>query len=236
MTLPGIDVSHIGQGSAFNWEAWRGKIAFAGIKATQGTSFRDPDLERNISGASSIGAKVMGYHFLDPLISGKSQADYFLAYFNPQPGQLVMLDNEDFGPTAAPYHPAMVADCAAQFADEVRAAVGAWPVVYADQSMTQEGYCDGLGACPAFIAAPGTTSIPIPIGPWRMLSFRQTGQRGVDTDVFFGTAAELERLAVLHAKPKPQPNPVVVPLHIGALSLDEVYKLISDDNGKTWHN
>jgi hypothetical protein len=34
------------------------------------------------------------------------------------------------------------------------------------------------------------------IGPWKQVSFEQTGQRGVDADVFYGDAAALAKLAI----------------------------------------
>ena len=42
MTLAGIDVSNY-QGPAFPWQDYKGKIAFAGIKISEGTGYTDPD-------------------------------------------------------------------------------------------------------------------------------------------------------------------------------------------------
>lgn len=237
MTLPGIDVSAIGQGAAFNWEAWRGKIAFAGIKATQGLTFKDPDFNRNMNGAREIGAARMPYHFFDPSEDGQAQARYFLEYADPQPGELVMLDFETPGPAGAPLPAAAVADRAAAFADYVRVQVGAWPVAYSDQWMIESGYCAKLGACPAFVANPSRVVLPTVLGPWRLVSFQQIGQRGVDTDVFFGDLAALNRLAVLH------PVQPIKPIPIGSWRLawdgkkePQLVSITSNDDGKTWHN
>lgn len=237
MTLPGIDVSAIGQGSAFNWEAYRGKIAFAGIKATQGTGFQDPDFSLNMNGCAKIGAMRMPYHFLEPQLSGAEQAAWFLGYAKPQPGELVMLDNETCTNAAgAALAPGLVADCAAEFGDKVRAALGAWPVLYTTPWMAENGYCAGLGQQPLFIAG-NPKGLPPVIGPWRLISFAQIGTRGVDTDVFFGTAADLMRLTVLHTEVKSAPEPLKSYRLAweGQNKAPEIFDLVSTDGGKTWH-
>lgn len=60
-TLAGIDVSASGQGGAFSFAAWRGEIAFAGVKITQDLDYADPDAARNIAGAHALGIPVIGY-------------------------------------------------------------------------------------------------------------------------------------------------------------------------------
>lgn len=243
MSLQGIDVSAVGQGNAFNWSAWKDRIAFAGIKATQGLSFEDPAFSENMKGATSIGAVRMPYHFLDPAEDGAEQAKHFLAYANPQPSELVMLDHETYRDAGGVVlAPALVADRAAAFADYVRAALGAWPVLYTDQWMPENGYCAGLGQQPLFIANPSKVKLPNPIGPWRLVSFEQVGQKGIDTDVFYGTVAELQRLTVMHAPIAPAPAPAPAPAKkagfllewTGAATPPKILELASADGGKTW--
>ena len=69
----GIDVSHY-QGR-INW----GKVAKAGIKytwikATEGVTFRDKNLERNTKGALDAGLQVGWYHYAYPSIKGDNWA------------------------------------------------------------------------------------------------------------------------------------------------------------------
>jgi hypothetical protein len=118
-------------------------------------------------------------------------------------------------------------------------ALGAWPVLYTTPWMAENGYCAGLGQQPLFIAVnPATANLPTVLGPWRLISFAQLGTRGVDTDAFFGTSAELARLAVQHAEVKSAPAP------IKAWRLDwagedkapEISDLVSTDGGKSWHS
>lgn len=205
MTLAGIDVSNY-QGAQFDWAPYRGKIAFAFIKATEGLSYRDPDYARNVAQAHADGITVGSYHFLHPAESGAAQAHCFLGYADPAPGELVMVDVE----TDDGLGPAATSACALDFAATVHHATGAWPVAYTMQSFAEGGYVASLGGCPSFIANPSQVQLPNPIGPWHLVSFEQTGQRGVDTDVFYGDAAELAKLAIPHPAPSPAPRPPLV--------------------------
>lgn len=253
--LSGIDVSGIGQGPRFDWAAYRGKIAFAFIKATEGLTFVDPDFERNWGAAKSEGIIRGAYHYLHPDDSGPQQADFFLRHANPQPGDLVMVDVETYLNSAKrAMTPQQVAACAVGFADIVRAKTGAWPVVYTDQSMAEGGFLSTVGQCPSFIANPSHVKLPSPIGPWHLVSFVQTGQRGVDTDEFYGTVEQLRRLAVAHPVPTepPAPHPAPAPAPAPAPHPDVLvgfdvshgYQsgarlvplwLTSTDGGKTYH-
>lgn len=214
-TLPGIDVSGIGQGATFDWNAWRGRIAFAFMKASEALTFRDPDFARNWGEAAKLGIVRGAYHFLHPGMSGAAQADFFLSVVDPRPGDLVMMDAEiSRDEHGAGMSPAAVSATVAAFADIVRAKTGAWPVAYTDQSMARAGYLASAGQCPAFIANPSQVQFPVPIGPWRLVSFEQVGQRGVDTDVFYGDIGELRRLTVsrpLPPTPAPAPKPAPAP-------------------------
>src|SRR5579863_2257526 len=101
----GIDVS--------NWNgtiSWT-KVAHAGYrfaiaKATEATNFEDSTYAANRSGSEAAGLVFGAYHFARP--SGSSlaavtksavaQADYFLAFATPQPGELPpVLDLEATG-------------------------------------------------------------------------------------------------------------------------------------------
>lgn len=199
MTLNGIDVSNVN--GTVDWEAWRGKIAFAGIKVSEGLTFTDQFAHANVAGARSIGAVPMAYHFLRANQPGIGQARLFLACCAAagiDAGDLVMVDVETMDGMTVP----QVADCAAAFAGEVHSLTGAWPVAYTNQSMAEAGCLAALGVCPAFIANPSHVVLPVPIGPWRLVSFEQTGQRGTDQDVFYGTGEQLAALAI----PKPAPS------------------------------
>ncbi len=93
----GIDVSHF-QGDV-NWQEIKDAgLHFAFDKATQGTSYKDPDYQQNRTGAQAVGLKHGAYHFYvagdDPL----KQADLFLSVLNYEKGDMPpVLDLEQGG-------------------------------------------------------------------------------------------------------------------------------------------
>jgi GH25 family lysozyme M1 (1,4-beta-N-acetylmuramidase) len=76
-TTPGIDVSHW-QGS-INWTSVRNAgVQWAYIKATEGTSYKDPNFNTYYPAAYYAGVIRGGYHFARPnLSSGTYQANFF---------------------------------------------------------------------------------------------------------------------------------------------------------------
>lgn len=199
MTIAGIDVSNF-QG-AFNWAPWRGKIGFAFAKATEGTGFRDPDFAHNWAGMKAQGITRGAYHFAHPANSPAAEAKFYLDTVRAQglhAGDLVMLDLE----VTDGLGPAYVASWARTWAGLVHSGTGAQPVIYTDRSMGYGGYCAGLSHCPLFLAVPGGGNVPLPVGPWGVISFEQTGTRGVppvDADIFYGGAAPLAALGIQEA-------------------------------------
>lgn len=237
-TIPGIDVSGIGQGADFDWSAWRGRIDFAFAKATEGLTFKDATFPRNRSMMHALGIVAGAYHFLHPELNPIDQAEYFLTYAAPVAGELIMVDVEINGGKSA----AEVSTCVGAFAAKVRTETGAWPVAYTDPSLAEIGALNGAAQCPGFIANPSHSVLPTPIGPWRLVSFEQTGQRGVDSDVFFGTVEELKRLTV-PVRTAGKPLPAVGPAVVAALDLGRAYEspqtlpvvwLKSTDGGRTY--
>jgi GH25 family lysozyme M1 (1,4-beta-N-acetylmuramidase) len=76
----GIDVSHY-QGS-INWTSVkRAGISFAWIKATEGTTYKDPKFNTNYPNAYKAGVIRGAYHFARPdSSSGAAQASYFASH------------------------------------------------------------------------------------------------------------------------------------------------------------
>jgi GH25 family lysozyme M1 (1,4-beta-N-acetylmuramidase) len=207
MTLAGIDVSAVGQGPAFPWESYRGKISFAGIKVSENTGFTDPDAARNITGARSIRALPMAYHFLHASASGTAQADWFLARCKAaglERGELLALDAEQGGLDGLT--PAQLWTVTVDCAAAIHGHFGCWPVIYTDISLAAVAP-SAAGNSPLWLANPSGTPVSH-IGPWQVLSFEQTGQTGIDLDRFYGDAAQLAKLAI---PPAPAPPPPVKP-------------------------
>lgn len=194
MTLNGIDVSQAGQG-VFNWAPYKGKVGFAFTKVSEGLTFTDPDALRNIAQMRALGITPGGYHFLHASLSGASQAEYFLQAAKRAglgAGCLLALDAEDGGLDGE--DAAQMNLTASAFKGELqRHFPGYSPVAYTEISMAPS--LTSLASCPLWLANPSGKTIKS-IGAWKQVSFEQTGQRGVDTDVFYGTAAQLAALTV----------------------------------------
>lgn len=193
-TLNGIDVSAVGQGT-FNWTPYAGKVQFAFAKVSEDTTYADPMAKRNIAQMRSLGLVAGAYHFLHAGQSGAEQAEKFLSHAHAaglSPGDLIAIDAEDAGLDGLPV--AHLAAAAGEFAAEVRRHFPSlWPVLYTELSLAPA--FASLGQCPLWLANPSRVHTG-KIGPWAGVSLEQTGQRGVDTDVFYGDLAQLKKLAI----------------------------------------
>jgi hypothetical protein len=137
----------------------------------------------------------MGYHFLHAGQPGNQQAEVFLRLAKAaglRPGDLIAIDAEDGGLDGLP--PARLAAMAVEFTAELRLHFPAyWPVLYTEISLAPA--FTPLGNCPLWLANPDRVHTGA-IGPWAGVSFEQVGQKGVDTDVFYGDARALAKLTV----------------------------------------
>lgn len=191
--INGIDISAAGQGAGFRWEPYRG-IGFGGVKISEGTGYADPYAKINIAGARAIGAVPIGYHFLHAGMSGAAQAEWFLARAKAaglKPGDHIAIDAEDGGLDGLSSN--HMNEAAAEFTAELRLHFRTfWPIAYTEFSMAPS--LTALGSCPLWLANPSGMAVKS-IGPWKQVSFEQVGQKGVDTDVFYGDQAALAKLA-----------------------------------------
>lgn len=192
--INGIDVSAAGQGAGFPWESYRGKIDFAGVKISEGLGYADPYAKANAAGAHALGIPVIGYHFLHAGLPGQDQAEWFLRHANGllKPGHdLIAIDAEDGGLDGDPVF--FMQRAGLEFCGQLqRHFPGYWPVLYTELSMAPS--LAQLGHCPLWPANPDGVHTG-QIGPWAGPSFEQVGQKGVDTDVFYGDAGQLAKLA-----------------------------------------
>jgi GH25 family lysozyme M1 (1,4-beta-N-acetylmuramidase) len=158
----GIDVSN--WNGKINWT----KVAHAGYrfviaKATEATSYEDTTYAANRSASEAAGLAFGAYHFARPsgtsvasaTASAVAQADYFLAFATPQPGELPpVLDLEATGNLPA----RLLETWTEAWAEEVYARLGVHPLVYSSPAFWQEHLADSTG-----VAAAGT---PLWIAHW----------------------------------------------------------------------
>jgi GH25 family lysozyme M1 (1,4-beta-N-acetylmuramidase) len=152
----GIDVSN--WNGTINWT----KVAHAGYrfaigKATESTTFDDSTYLANRYGSEGAGLVFGAYHFARPAgtsiaavtASAIAQADHFLTFATPQPGELPpTLDLEATGNLSAHLLEAWTE----AWAQEIYARLGVHPLVYSSPSFWQAHLADSTA-----IAAAGTS-------------------------------------------------------------------------------
>jgi lysozyme len=97
--IRGIDVAH--WEPEIDWHKLRAQeIRFAFVKATQATDYVDNKFTSHWTGAKQAGILRGAYHFIDPRVDGRRQAEHFLNTVKMEPGDLPpVLDLEDLPAT-----------------------------------------------------------------------------------------------------------------------------------------
>lgn len=90
-----IDISH--------WQNWPDfeEVAASGVKgvihkATEGTSYIDPNRAENCSNAVAAGLAISTYFWIKPG-DGRAQAEFYLSVIDPVQGERVVIDYEEEG-------------------------------------------------------------------------------------------------------------------------------------------
>ena len=182
-------------------------LAFGVFRLTEGApplhdNSPDPDAAWNHAQIRDAGLYRGAYHFLHPSLPGKAQAEYFVSEHEKlgiTNENMLWLDNE----TTDGLGPAAVAQCAQDFMAELKVLRPDNPMgVYSFINFADQGYCDGLGQYPLWLARPGSTAPTAP-PPWHNWSVWQWGTRaGTDADAFNGTVADFKAW-IASFQPKP---------------------------------
>lgn len=93
-----IDISHHQDFPNFEQVAAAGVIAMI-HKATEGSSYVDPNRATNCSNANRAGIATATYHWLSPGSDPADQMAFYLATIQPQKGERVVIDYEQDGCT-----------------------------------------------------------------------------------------------------------------------------------------
>ena len=130
----GVDVSHYQLDQGF--DSSKIKADFIIAKATQGTTYKDPTMEKALTQAKNAGKLLGVYHFADGKTSGVKEADHFLSVVKPYIGKaLLVLDWEaDALKRGAQY--------ALDFCDRVYEKTKVRPILYTSTSVVQSGSWD----------------------------------------------------------------------------------------------
>lgn len=123
----GVDVSHW-QGAIAWCDVAESGVAFAYLKATEGTGMIDDRLVANCREAKAAGIKVGFYHFAYPDNDPIEEAEHFLSTVDAlTPDLLPALDLEHAGTQKSA---AFVVNWAQAWLDHVENAIGQKPIVY----------------------------------------------------------------------------------------------------------
>jgi lysozyme len=102
-----IDISHWQNFPDFD------EVAACGVKgmihkATEGTTYIDPNRAENCSNAKNAGIAIATYFWIKPG-DGRAQAEFYLSVIDPVPGERVVIDYEEDGCSLTTLHDAVAA-------------------------------------------------------------------------------------------------------------------------------
>lgn len=198
----GVDVSHY-QGE-IDWEVLSGqRIAFAYIKATEGSSHTDEKFAVNYAEARKTPLKTGAYHFFSFDSPGASQAEHFISTVEAFEGMMApAVDVEFYGNKKDnPPDADQVEKELKEYLELVEEAYGMKPVIYATMEAWELYIRDRFDEYPLWIR--DIWKFPMPLsgsedGRERGITFWQYTNRGrlkgfsgeeefVDLNVFIGT-------------------------------------------------
>jgi len=203
-TVPGIDVSSY-QGNV-DWRAqYNAGKRFAYVKATEGTTYRNPYFAQQYSGSYDVGMIRGAYHFARPeRSSGATQANYFFdngggwsADGKTLPGALDMEYNP-YGATCYGKTRSAMSAWVKDFHDTYFARTGRYPVIYTSTSWWNQ--CVGSGhnfgaTVPLWVARYASSVGTLPYG-WGYHTIWQSTSVPIDQNSFNGPYDRLVALAV----------------------------------------
>ena len=207
--IQGLDVSsHQG---AVNWQQQRSMGAqFAYVKATEATTYLNPEFAGQYSGARNAGMIRGAYHFAIPNVSsGAAQAAYFVRNGGAWSGDgwtlppLLDIEYNPYSSLGNTCYNMSASDMIlwiADFSNNVYALTGRYPAIYT----TTDWWTQCTGNTPAFrnqplhiasyrTVSPGT--LPAGWAKYDIWQYSSLGPFVGDSNVFSGSYAELQALA-----------------------------------------
>ena len=199
----GIDVSSW-QGNV-NWSYWWGQgKRFAYVKATEGTTYRNPYFAQQYNGSYNIGMIRGAYHFALPNVSGgATQADFFASNGGgwsrdgkTLPGALD-IEYNPYGSTCYGLSASSMVSWIRSFSDRYHYRTGRWPVIYTTTnwwSTCTGNLGDFTSTNPLWVARYASTVGALPYR-WSLYTFWQYSSSPIDQNVFNGAYDRLQALA-----------------------------------------
>jgi GH25 family lysozyme M1 (1,4-beta-N-acetylmuramidase) len=200
-TLSGVDVSYYN--GSIDWaKAKAAGTAFAFIRVSDGTGFKDPKFATYWAGAKAAGVVRGAYQFFRPAQDPIAQADLFV-------DTMGALDDDDLAPVidveaTGGLSAATVAARVTSWVNRVASRTGRTPIVYTGMYFwrDQVGASTAQQSSPLWVAQ-YTSLCPTLPPPWTRWTFWQYSESGkvagisgaVDMDTFNGSIDDLRALA-----------------------------------------
>ncbi|ACU40670.1 lysozyme [Actinosynnema mirum] len=197
----GIDVSSY-QGNVDWGGQWNAGRRFAYVKATEGTTYKNPYFAQQYDGSYGVGMIRGAYHFALPAnSSGAAQANHFASNGGgwsrdgrTLPGALDMEYNP-YGSTCYGLSPSAMTNWIKDFSDTYRARTGVYPVIYTSTSWWNQCVSgDFSGTNPLWVARYASTVGTLPRG-WSVYTMWQYSSSPIDQNEFNGGYDRLQALA-----------------------------------------
>jgi GH25 family lysozyme M1 (1,4-beta-N-acetylmuramidase) len=202
-TVYGIDVS--GHQGNVDWNYWWGQgKRFAFVKATEGTSYKNPYFAQQYVGSYNRGFIRGAYHFALPdRSSGPTQANFLAsnggAWSRDNQTLPAALDMEwnPYGSACYGKSQAGMKAWIKDFHDTYHGRTGRWPVIYTSTSWWNQCVGGGHGfqnTVPLWVARYNSTVGTLPSG-WTVWSFWQYSSSPIDQNRWNGSLDRLRALA-----------------------------------------
>ncbi|KAF9649590.1 glycoside hydrolase family 25 protein [Thelephora ganbajun] len=202
----GIDISSHQGNVDWNTVVANG-VSFAFIKATEGTTYKNPYFSSQYTGATKAGLIRGGYHFALPdRSSGVAQANWFASNGGGWSGDGITLpgaldvEYNPYGATCYGLSAASMVDWIRDFSNTYHSRVGRYPVIYTTTNWWRNCTDDSpafASNSPLWIARYSSSVGLLPDG-WSYHTFWQYADSGPvpgDQNYFNGDMAGLRRLA-----------------------------------------
>ncbi|MFJ8542556.1 lysozyme [Streptomyces sp. NPDC093586] len=202
----GVDVSSH-QGNVAWTTLWNSGVRWAYVKATEGTSYRNPYYTQQYGGSYDVGMIRGAYHFATPdTAGGAAQADYFVDHGGgwskdgrTLPGVLD-IEYNPYGDTCYGRTASQMVGWIRAFVDRYKARTGRHAVIYTSTNWWKQctGNYSGFGSTnPLWIARYASSVGELPAG-WdvhTMWQYTSTGPTVGDHDRFNGALDRVKALA-----------------------------------------
>ncbi|MFD5803755.1 lysozyme [Streptomyces sp. NPDC127020] len=204
--VEGVDVSSH-QGNVAWSTLWKSGVKWAYVKATEGTSYRNPYFAQQYGGSYDTGMIRGAYHFATPDTSGgKAQADYFVDHGGAWskdgktlPGVLD-IEYNPYGATCYGKTKTQMVSWIKSFVDRYKARTGREAAIYTSTNWWTQctGNSNAFGADnPLWVAryASSVGALPAGWGFHTMWQYTSTGKTVGDHNKFNGSLDRVKALA-----------------------------------------